>query len=136
MRDRVRKTHGDSTNNLASSVKAFSPTNVIFTGIGVLLTVWPTPLMLEFYMQKGMSEEATELSSTSLSASRAFSRALRGAREGHDQATLYPLCHEQRSKMTMSKSTQLSGETPDIVEILPNRYPAWTPNHTTPSTPP
>ncbi|KAH9167310.1 hypothetical protein EDB89DRAFT_1910124 [Lactarius sanguifluus] len=32
----------------------------------------PTPLTLEFYMQKGMSEEATELSSTSLKTAEVF----------------------------------------------------------------
>ncbi|KAH9048198.1 hypothetical protein EDB84DRAFT_1673277 [Lactarius hengduanensis] len=53
--------HDDSKNNLASFVKAFPPANVIFTGIGVLLAVRFVAILFR------TSEEATELSSTSLS---------------------------------------------------------------------
>ncbi|KAH9024768.1 hypothetical protein EDB85DRAFT_1894199 [Lactarius pseudohatsudake] len=71
--------HDDSKNNLAPFVKAFPPSE------------WT-------------SEEATELSSTSLNDEQVYTTSL--------------------------------AKHPTSLRSYPNRYPAWTPNHATPSSPP
>ncbi|KAH8976373.1 hypothetical protein EDB86DRAFT_2841076 [Lactarius hatsudake] len=117
--------HDDSKSNLALSVKAFPPGNIIYTGMGVLLAVRPTSLTLEFYMWKRTSEEATELSSTSLKLLMKVAIEL---------LYILSIVTNEVSDDEQVYTTSLAKH-PTSLRPYPNGYPAWTPDHTTPSSP-